>query len=38
VEQFNIQPIIETFPLERANEALRRVRDNKVRYRAVLTM
>lgn len=38
VEQFNIQPIIETFPLDRANEALQRVRDNKVRYRAVLTM
>jgi len=33
-----ITPLIETFPFERANDALQRVRDNKVRYRAVLTM
>ncbi len=38
VDQFDIQPMIETFPLEQANEALQRVRDNKIRYRAVLTM
>jgi alcohol/geraniol dehydrogenase (NADP+) len=38
VDKFGIQPMIETFPLERANEALQKVRDNKVRYRAVLTM
>ncbi len=38
VEKFGIQPLIETFPLDQANEALQRVMDNKVRYRAVLTM
>jgi alcohol/geraniol dehydrogenase (NADP+) len=38
VDQFGIQPMIETFPLAQANEALQKVRDNKVRYRAVLTM
>jgi uncharacterized zinc-type alcohol dehydrogenase-like protein len=37
VDQFGIQPMIETFPLQQANEALQKVRDNKVRYRAVLT-
>ncbi len=38
VDKFGIQPMIETFPLQKANEALQKVRDNKVRYRAVLTM
>jgi uncharacterized zinc-type alcohol dehydrogenase-like protein len=38
VDKFGIQPMIETFPLQQANEALQKVRDNKVRYRAVLTM
>jgi alcohol/geraniol dehydrogenase (NADP+) len=38
VEQFDIKPMIESFPLEQANEALQSVRDNKVRYRAVLTL
>jgi alcohol/geraniol dehydrogenase (NADP+) len=38
VDKFGIQPMIETFPLEQANEALQKVRENKVRYRAVLTM
>jgi alcohol/geraniol dehydrogenase (NADP+) len=38
VDQFGIQPMVEMFPLEQANEALQKVRDNKVRYRAVLTM
>ena len=33
-----ILPLTETFPFERANEALQHVRENKVRYRAVLTM
>jgi alcohol/geraniol dehydrogenase (NADP+) len=37
-ERFGIQPMVETFPLAQANEALQSVRDNKVRYRAVLTM
>ena len=36
--QSQVVPLIETFPFERANDALQRVRDNKVRYRAVLTM
>jgi alcohol/geraniol dehydrogenase (NADP+) len=38
VDQFGIQPMIETFPLAQVNEALQSVRSNKVRYRAVLTM
>ncbi len=38
VEHFGIQPMIETFSLSQVNEAIQRVRDNKVRYRAVLTM
>ncbi|PSR16367.1 NAD(P)-dependent alcohol dehydrogenase [filamentous cyanobacterium CCP3] len=38
VEKFGIQPLVETFPLEQVNEVLQRVMDNKVRYRAVLTM
>lgn len=36
-ERFGIKPIVETFPMEQANEAMQKVRDNKVRYRAVLT-
>ncbi|HEY9300981.1 MAG TPA: NAD(P)-dependent alcohol dehydrogenase [Phormidium sp.] len=35
-DRFGIKPIIETFPLQQANEAMQKVRDNKVRYRAVL--
>lgn len=35
-DRFQIKPIIETFPLQQANEAMQKVRDNKVRYRAVL--
>ncbi len=31
-----VRPIIETFPLARANEAMQKVRDNTIRYRAVL--
>ncbi len=38
VEKFGIQPLVETFPLDQANDALQRVMDNKVRYRAVLTV
>ena len=37
-ERFGIKPIVETFPLPQANEAMQKVRDNKVRYRAVLTV
>jgi len=36
--QKEIAPIIEKFPFEHANSALQGVRDNKVRYRAVLMM
>jgi D-arabinose 1-dehydrogenase-like Zn-dependent alcohol dehydrogenase len=32
-----IRPRIETFPLERAEEAFSRVMQSKVRFRAVLT-
>ncbi|MGB8701138.1 MAG: NAD(P)-dependent alcohol dehydrogenase [Thermosynechococcaceae cyanobacterium] len=38
VDQFGIQPMVEMFPLAQANEALQKVRENKVRYRAVLTI
>jgi uncharacterized zinc-type alcohol dehydrogenase-like protein len=34
---FGIAPIIETFPLSEVNTAIRKVRENTVRYRAVLT-
>lgn len=37
-ERYAIAPIVETFPFDRANEAIQRVRDNQVRYRAVLLM
>jgi len=35
-EKYGIQPLVEVFPFEQANEAMQKVRDNKVRYRAVL--
>jgi uncharacterized zinc-type alcohol dehydrogenase-like protein len=35
-DRLGIRPIVETFPLAQASDALQRVRDNKVRYRAVL--
>ncbi|MFB2838592.1 NAD(P)-dependent alcohol dehydrogenase [Floridanema evergladense] len=35
-DRFGIKPIIETFPLQQVNEAMQKVHDNKVRYRAVL--
>lgn len=34
--RLEVRPIIETFPLAQASEAVSRVRENKVRYRAVL--
>lgn len=37
-DDHGIGAIVETFPMNRANEALARVRENKVRYRAVLTV
>ena len=33
----HVRPLIETFPLERANEAFERMTSNKVRFRAVLS-
>jgi uncharacterized zinc-type alcohol dehydrogenase-like protein len=35
-ERFEIQPIVETFTMQEAEEAIQKVRHNKVRYRAVL--
>lgn len=35
-DRFGVVPVIEKFPLQQCNEALQKVRDNKVRYRAVL--
>ena len=34
--EYEIRPIVETFRFEQANEAMNRVRENRVRYRAVL--
>jgi alcohol dehydrogenase, propanol-preferring len=34
----DIRPLIETFPLEQANDAFERMMSSKVRFRAVLTM
>jgi D-arabinose 1-dehydrogenase-like Zn-dependent alcohol dehydrogenase len=33
----HVRPLIETFPLERADEAYNRMMSNQVRFRAVLT-
>ena len=35
-DTFGIEPVVETFALSEVNEALQRVRENSVRYRAVL--
>jgi len=37
-EEFGIEPMVEVFPMEKANEAIEKVRNNEVRYRAVLTV
>jgi uncharacterized zinc-type alcohol dehydrogenase-like protein len=34
--RIGVKPAIETFPLAEANSAIRRLRDNRIRYRAVL--
>ena len=34
--QYDVRPIVETFSFEQANEAMERVKNNDVRYRAVL--
>ena len=33
-----VKPMIESFPLEKAAEALKKMEDNKVRFRGVLVM
>ena len=35
-ERYNIRPIIEEFPLSDANKAIEKIKNNKIRYRAVL--
>ncbi len=35
-ERYHVEPVVETFPLAEANEAIRRLRENRIRYRAVL--
>ena len=37
-QKFRIEPIIEVFAIAQANEAMQKVRDNQVRYRAILTV
>ena len=37
-EKFGIEPIVEVFAIAQANEAMQKVRDNQVLYRAVLTV
>ena len=37
-EKFGIEPIIEVFAIAQANQAMQKVRDNQVRYRAALTI
>jgi D-arabinose 1-dehydrogenase-like Zn-dependent alcohol dehydrogenase len=36
-EEGKIHPVIETYPVEKVNDALARMRYGKVRFRAVLT-
>lgn len=36
--RYKIHPIIEKFPLQEVNEAITKLRQNQIRYRAVLTM
>lgn len=33
---YDIEPLVEIMPISQVNEAIRRVRDNKARYRIVL--
>lgn len=35
-DEFGVQPVVETFPMQEANRALDKVRRNAIRYRAVL--
>ncbi|WHZ24387.1 MAG: Alcohol dehydrogenase [Nitrospira sp.] len=36
--RIGVQPVIETFPLAEVNHAIRRLRDGRIRYRAVLML
>ncbi len=35
-DKFSVKPVVETFKMSQINEAFQKVRENKVRYRAVL--
>lgn len=35
-DEFKIEPIVETFPIKEVNTAIRKVRENTIRYRAVI--
>jgi len=37
-DRYNVRPMVETFPLNEVNRAIARVRDNRIRFRAVLTV
>ena len=37
-EKYQVRPIVEVFPISQVAEAVQKVRDNKVRYRAVVTL
>ena len=37
-DEFGVEPVIEKFPMRDVNAALQKVRDNTIRYRAVLTV
>ena len=36
--EYKVEPMVEVFPLEKVNEAMEKVKNNQVRYRAVLTV
>ena len=35
-DRFGVVPVIEKFPLDQCNEAMAKVKENTIRYRAVL--
>jgi uncharacterized zinc-type alcohol dehydrogenase-like protein len=35
-DRFGIKPVIEEFPLAECNQAIHKLRENRIRYRAVL--
>ena len=36
-DRFGVSPVIEKYPLTECNRAVAKVRENRIRYRAVLT-